>query len=243
MRKKPPEKPEDIFDELSEDLVGELGTDLLGACLYGSAAAGRYVKGASDLNLLILVADGAPKVTTRLIPFYKKWAPAGLSPPLVLSPDYIATSLDVFPIEFLVMAASHQCIYGQDPFEDLTIEPAHLRLQLERELKGKLTALRTRLLASGGDPKALTALAAEALPAFTAFFQAWLHLTQGKFPQEPEMVLARAREAGLEVESYAALQRVKRGDYKPDAKQLVGLWEEGIAELEDICHQVDALEI
>jgi hypothetical protein len=243
MRKKPPEKPEDIFAELSQDLTGELGADLLGICLFGSAAAGRYVKGTSDLNLLILVADGARKVTSRLMPFYKKWAPAGVSPPLVLSPEYIASSLDVFPIEFLVMAAGHLCIHGQDPFENLQVEPKHLRLQLERELKGKLTTLRTRLLASGGNLKALTALASEALPAFTAFFQAWLQLTKGRFPQEPEMVLAQAREAGLEVEAYAALQRVRRGDYKPEAKQMVDLWEEGIFELEDICRQVDALQL
>lgn len=243
MRKKPPERPEDIFEELSQDLVGELGTDLLGACLFGSAATGRYRQGESDLNLLILVADGASRVTSRLMPFFKKWAPAGLAPPLVLTPDYIASSLDVFPIEFLVMSQSHQCIFGQDPFQDLAVERRHLRLQLERELKGKLTALRTRLLASGGEPKKLAALAREALPAFTAFFQAWLYLTQGAFPLEPEQVLLRAREAGLPVDAYSKLAKVRRGDYKPQGAELVALWEQGISELNQICHQVDRLEV
>jgi hypothetical protein len=241
MAKKPPEKPEDIQQELSQDLANELGTDLLGVCLYGSAAAGRYVKGMSDLNLLILVADGTSHAISRLMPFYKKWAPAGLAPPLVLTPSYLASSLDVFPIEFLVMAASHQCIFGKDPLQGLSLERGLLRLQLERELRGKLTALRSRLLSSGGEPKALKALADRALPAFTAYFQTWLHLTRGAFPADPEQVLLRVREAGLEVDAFVKLLRLRRGEYRPRDQELVALWEMAVEELETICRQVDGL--
>lgn len=243
MTKRPPDRPEDIHQELSQDLAGELGTDLLGLCLYGSAAAGRYVKGRSDLNLLILVADHTSRVVSRLMPFYKKWAPAGLAPPLILTPSYLAGSLDAFPIEFLVMAASHQCIFGRDPLEGLNLERGLLRLQLEREIKGKLTALRSRLLSSGGEPKALKGLADQALPAFTAYFQTWLHLTSGGFPNDPEQVLLRVREAGLEVDAFVKLNRLRRGEYRPRDRELMGLWEEAVQELETICRQVDGLAV
>ena len=84
----------------------------------------------------------------------------------------------------------------------MALEPGHLRLQLERELKGKVTALRTRLLGSGGDARALTELSREALPAFVAFFQAYLELTTGGFPSDPGKVLDAAAQTGLKVEAF-----------------------------------------
>ena len=41
-------------------------------------------------------------------------------------------------------------LFGDDPLADLTIRHEHLRLQLERELKGKLLALRERYLSPAG---------------------------------------------------------------------------------------------
>lgn len=182
---KPPAQPEDIFEPLVEDLKKALGEDLLGVCLFGSAAAGRYQKGKSDLNLLLLLADNAEKPAGRLIFFYEKWRKANLASPLIVTPAYMRTSLDVFPIEFLTMAASHKCIYGEDALAGLKVKARHVRLQLERELKGKLMALRTRVMSSLGRRTAVMDLINEALPAFTALFQAFLHLTEGGFPTEP----------------------------------------------------------
>lgn len=243
MARKPPERPEDIQDEIIQDLMTALGTDLESVALFGSAAAGRYVKGRSDMNLLVMVAEGAPRVTSRLLPFFSKWSPAGVAPPLVMSRDYLDASRDVFPIEFLVMAASHKMLHGDDPLAGLELEPRHLRLQLERELKGKVTALRTRLLASGGDARALTDLSREALPAFVAFFQAYLHLTTGSFPSDPTEVLAAMAEAGLGVSAFTSLAQVRAGQLKTSPPELVALWEEGIAELDEISRRVDRLEV
>lgn len=243
MAKKPPQQPEEIFDDLLQDLITALGTDLVSVVLFGSAAAGRYVKGRSDMNLLVMVAEGAQRTTSRLLPFFSKWSPAGVAPPLVMTQEYLAASTDVFPIEFLVMAANHKTLHGSDPLESLDLAPAHLRLQLEREIKGKVTALRTRLLASGGDARALTTLSREALPAFVAFFQAYLHLTTGGFPSDPAKVLGAATQAGLKVEAFERLERVRSGELKTSPPELVALWEEGIAELDEISHQVDRLQV
>lgn len=243
MRMKPPERPEDISGALVQDLAQALGTDLLSVCLYGSAAGGRYVKGKSDLNLLVVTADGAGRVLSRLIPFCQKWAPAAVAPPLVVTPEYIRSSLDVFPIEFTVMAAQHQCLHGEDPLAGITVQPTDLRLQLERELKGKLTTLKTRLLASGSRPEALSALVREALPAFTALFQAWLKLTAGGFPAEPAAVLDALTAQGQEVQSFRTLAQVRAGALKPGPGELVSLLEGAASELSELCRRVDAMEV
>ncbi|MCB2227226.1 MAG: hypothetical protein KQH53_11165 [Desulfarculaceae bacterium] len=243
MARKPPERPEDISAELVQDLITALGTDLEAVCLFGSAAAGRYVKGRSDMNLLVMVSEGASRVTSRLLPFFSKWSPAGVAPPLVMSRDYLEASRDVFPIEFLVMEASHKVLHGEDPLAGLDLEHKHLRLQLERELKGKVTTLRTRLLASGGDARALTELSREALPAFVAFFQAYLYLTTNAFPGEPGEVLDAMGGAGLKVSAFSSLAQVRSGQLKPSPPELVALWEEGIDELDEISRRVDRLEV
>ena len=238
---KPPAQPEDIFEPLLEDLNRALGKDLLGVSMFGSAAAGRYQKGKSDINLLLLLDDGVQKPASRLIFFYEKWRKAGLAPPLLVTRSYLHNSLDVFPIEFLTMAASHKCIYGQDALAGLEVKAEHVRLQLERELRGKLMALRTRVMSGLGRKTAVMSLINESLPAFTALFQALLHLTEGGFSVEPKKVLERLAQSGFVVESFLEMRRLREGEVDPKSVDLVKLIEGGILELETICVKVDEL--
>lgn len=240
---KKPDRPEDIFEPLTADLKEALGVDVLGASLYGAAAAGAYQKGQSSLRLIILLADGASRPAVRLIPFYKKWQKAGLAVPVLVTPHYIETSRDAFPIEFMVMAAFHKPVFGVDSLEGIQVKPEDLRLQLERELKGKLTTLRTRLLACLGAKAGLMALADEALPAFTALFQAYLKLTAGQFPQAPADVMDAMAGQGCKVLSFAKLAQVHGGALKPGAPELLSMVEGAIAELSDLCDQVDKMEV
>ncbi len=239
---RPPQSPDGIIEPLLEDLKRVLGSDLLAACLFGSAARGDYERGRSDINLLLLVGDQSRHTVSRLVPFYRKWSAARLAPPLVMTPHYLETSRDVFPIEFLTMAASHRCIYGQDPLAAIELRPQDLRLQLERELKGKLTLLRSRLLASQGQGKALMALIHESAPAFTALFQALLHLSQGSFPPKPALVMEQVGRAGFKADAFERMQRVRAGQLELEDSQLAALLEEAISQLSEICDQVDAIE-
>jgi len=54
-----PDKPQDVFVPLTEDYKKVFGKDLISLILYGSAAGGSYVKGKSDINLLIIVTPEA----------------------------------------------------------------------------------------------------------------------------------------------------------------------------------------
>lgn len=78
--------------------------------------------------------------------------------PLVMTPEYILTSLDAFPLELLEILQRHLTIEGDDPFAELTFEDAHMRLQCERELKGILIGLRQGLLNAAGRRKILAAM-------------------------------------------------------------------------------------
>ena len=239
---KPPNQPGDIYPEVTEDLKQALGNDLVGLCVFGSAAGGRYVKGKSDINFLILVQDGAPPVTGRLISFMKKWQKAGLAVPLIMTPSYVASSQDVFPIEFMVMRAAHQPVWGQDPLQDVRVDHGYLRLQLERELKAKLTALRTGALAGLGGRPELLGLVNNALPAFTALFQAYLQLVDGGFPQVPEAVLQAMAQKGVKLEAFRAMSLVRSGQSKPAVNELIEIIEQAMVETTRLAELVDAMD-
>lgn len=243
MKPKPPEQPEAIYPKLLKQLQEILGEDLLGLTVFGSAAGERYIKGRSDINLMILKADGSGHRIGRLMEFYQHWAPAKVAVPVVVTPNYLASSLDVFPIEFSVMAAEHKRLFGQDPLADLLIKPADLRLQLERELKAKLMAMRSRLMMSGGKKEELKGLVLDALPAFTALFKAYLQLTQGSFPNHPASVLEAMDAAGVQLSSFHKMGRVKIGDLKLSAGEMTALIEKALAELSDLSKNVDQLAI
>lgn len=243
MKPKPPERPETIYPKLLKQLKEILGDDLLGLAVFGSAAGDRYIKGRSDINLMILKADGSGHRLGRLMDFYQHWAPAKVAVPVVVTPNYLASSLDVFPIEFLVMAAEHTGLFGQDPLAGLQIKPADIRLQLERELKAKLMAMRSRLIMSGGKKEELKGLMKEALPAFTALFKAYLQLTQGGFPLHPASVLEAMEEAGVQLDAFHKMGRVKIGDLKLSAMEMTELMEKALAELSDLSKNVDQLAI
>ena len=243
MKPKPPEQPEAIYPKMLRHLKEIMGDDLLGLAVFGSAAGDRYIKGRSDINLMILTADGSGHRLSRLMDFYQRWAPAMVAVPVVVTPNYLASSKDVFPIEFLVMAAEHKLIFGQDPLAGLQINPVHLRLQLERELKAKLMAMRSRLLVSGGKKEELKGLMTDALPAFTALFKAYLHLTKGGFPLHPASVLEAMNEAGVELGAFQKMGRVKIGDLKLSAVEMSELVENALAELSELSKNVDQLAI
>ena len=87
-----------------------------------------------------------------------KFGKAGITAPLIMTPDYIKTSLDTFPLELIEIGQHHLTIFGDDYFNDLNFEDKHVRLQCERELKTILIGLRQGLLAAAGREKFIGAL-------------------------------------------------------------------------------------
>lgn len=243
MGKKPPQDPKSIFPELVEDLRQALGDDLVSVTVFGSAAGPRYQKGQSDINLLVVVRDQAGNQPQRLIPFAKKWGPARVATPLVLTPTYLASSQDVFPLEFMVMAAEHLVLEGEDPLAGVEVQPRYLRLQLERELRGKLLNLRSRIISSQGRKDALLALVRQALPALKALFKAYLRLTTGGFPNQPEEIMQAMAQKGHQMQSLNQLYQVRLGRVKAGAEELLKLLQGTCEELQTLTREVDSLAV
>jgi predicted nucleotidyltransferase len=152
------------------------GDALRSVVLHGSVARGEAVAGVSDVNLLVLLERASPDDLAAASPLARRWAEAGESPPLLMTWDEWQRAADAFAIELADMKDAHEVLHGANPLDALVVEPAALRLQAERELRGKLVQLRQGLLLYAAAPESIGRLLLLALPAFAAYFRAALRL-------------------------------------------------------------------
>ena len=125
--------------------------------ITGSALTDDFDPKTSDINSVFILQDMDLKFLELLAPMGKKYGKKKIAAPLIMTPDYIMKSLDVFPIEILNIKLLHYTVMGEDLFQDLEINRSDLRYQCERELKVKLIGLRQGYIATAGDRKTLTA--------------------------------------------------------------------------------------
>jgi predicted nucleotidyltransferase len=122
-----------------------------GVVLYGGLARGRYVPHQSDVNLVVLLRDGAPATLGAIAaPLKAAWRAARVEP-FLLTFDEVARSADVFPTKFRDLREHHVVLSGQSPFADLEVSSQHLRLRVEQELRNLSLRLRRRAIAAWGD--------------------------------------------------------------------------------------------
>lgn len=148
-----------LSDKLNKKIatfVNELktvyGETLVSVTLYGSGASAEFVTNHSNLNFLIVLSNfnpvvlkGAGKIINRY-PWFEV---------LCLTENYINSSLDIFPIEFLDLQENYRVIYGKDVLKHIHIDIKNLRFQCEQELRIKLIALRQLYFKSYSNRKLL----------------------------------------------------------------------------------------
>ncbi len=176
----------------TEELTSALGARLRSVVLHGSVARGEAVKGVSDVNLLVLLDDVDATALRTAGPLARRWARAGNTAPLLLSWTEWLRSADAFAIEVADMKDVRTVLHGDDPVADLQVDQRELRLQAERELRGKLVQLRSGLLLTAERPEEVGRLLLAALPSFTTYARAVVRLHGEAVPGTTPSVLDRA---------------------------------------------------
>jgi len=142
-----------------------------------------------DLNALRALARHGPRLGRLRI-----------AAPLVMTPAYVESSRDTFPLELIEIQQKHQALWGDDPFARLTFEPEHVRLQCEREFKRLLIQLRQGLLKAADQEFLLAelqrALADDLIRTLRGVL--WLKGTREPTPRG-EVVAAAARMCGRDL--------------------------------------------
>ena len=104
----------------------------------------------------------------RCAPLVPAWRRSSLAVPLILEREEFLRTLDVFPLEYGDIVASHVLIAGSDIFRDARVNPDDVRRACELAAKSHLIHLREGFLEAGGDPQATSRLIAASAASFRA---------------------------------------------------------------------------
>ena len=134
------------FVALAETVFGE---QLESVIVYGSLLKETFTPGASDVNVLVVVAEGHEPRLRELGRRGKRLLRTHRITPLVLTRREFISSADVFPMEYLDIVETHKVLYGPDVTSELEIGQENLRHETEHQLRGSLVTLRQLAVAAG----------------------------------------------------------------------------------------------
>jgi hypothetical protein len=160
--------PERLAVDAGGELAAQCGEALRSLAVYGSAAGGVFDPERSDVNLALVLEPLGFTELQRVAQWWARWRRQRLAAPLMLSATDLQRSCDVFPLELLDLRARHRLLAGSDVFTTLTIPPDAVRLQCEREAKGKLLRLRALYLELTGSTRDLDDLVRDSRKTFLA---------------------------------------------------------------------------
>jgi hypothetical protein len=232
---------EKIANQAVDHLKQAFGQELESVILYGSAMTADYNPRKSDINLLVVLTPKGIAEIKKTHLFAGWWRKHRVRM-LFMTRDYIGQSLDCYPVEFLDMQGLHRVLEGEDALSGLQIPKSELRLQCEREIKGKLLHLRMGYVGTGGKPKAVRHLIGESLPVIASLFRALLFLAGRPVPDRREDVFNEAcGEFHLDLALFQNLQSIRDKGITYNKFELDNFMERYISEIERLCHHVDAM--
>ncbi|MFH1313854.1 MAG: hypothetical protein ABIJ00_11600 [Candidatus Eisenbacteria bacterium] len=223
-------------------VISALGPGVKSISAYGSATGPDFIRGKSNVNLVIVAADLSQSVLTRLLEVVKWGAKRKIVPPLLLTADYIATSLDVFAIEFAEIKADQVLLMGEDHFSSIDVVPAHLRLECESQLKSAVLRTRQAYLEVGLAKKGAESVLHTSLTSLIPVFRAMLRLKGVEVPRPKLDVVRSVGEVfGVDTEPFVAILKDKAGDEKIGGKEAHGVLGDYVTRVEELAARVDKL--
>jgi hypothetical protein len=208
----------------------------------GTATNDDFNEKVSDVNSIIVLKKMDLKFLELLAPLGKKYSKHKVAAPLIMTPDYIKTSLDVFPVEFLNFKLIHTTVIGEDIFESIEIDRMDLRHQCERELKGKLIWLRQGYLSSMGDRKMLTDGFTGSITGYIPLFRGIISLLGKEPPISQSKVMASLSEAtDINTDVFSKILKARHEKTKLSIEELNTIFENYYSATEKIGKIVDEI--
>jgi hypothetical protein len=233
---------EKTVDSFAKDMTEAFGNDLISVVLYGSAATADFNPRKSDFNfMVVLTPEGLGRIRSARKRM-RAWERKRILIPLFISEEWIRMSVDSFPVEFFNMKRAYRVVRGKDVFAGLDIPVRDLRLQCERELKGKLLHLRANVLLSRGKPRAIRTVIAKSIVSYTAILGALLFVKGRAVPDSREEILTAAcGEFHLDLALFKNLLAIREKGITYTKFEMEDFMDRYIAEIDRLCRDVDQL--
>jgi predicted nucleotidyltransferase len=232
------------FEAFIDDLRAAHGRNLASVILYGSAAAGDFVRHQSDYNILIALHKITPKDLRAAQAPMREWTRLGHRVPVYFTVSELETAADVFPIEFHQMERARKVLFGTDVLANVIISDENLRHQTEFELRSKLIQLRRTYIPVSNSVEGLTALMSNSLSSFAALFRAVLLLHRLEPPvTKHEVVALTAQHLQIDGVPFEKIFNIRENNFAKTLDEVSAnqLFSEYIEQIEKVIDAVDAL--
>lgn len=225
-----------------DKLAAVLGANLRAISVYGSATGPDFVPRKSDVNLVVVVERVGEQVLTSLLDTVKWGRKKRIAAPLILTTGYIASSLDVFPIEFLEIRESQALLMGEDFFGALEAKPLELRLECESQLKAAALRTRQAYLETGTAKRGAEAVLHASLTSLIPVMRALLRLKGEAVPRRKLDVLkAVGRVFGADSGCLESILKDKAGDEMIGGRKAHQVLASYVEDIEKLAGAIDGL--
>ncbi len=239
-----PKRPVEIFDEITEAYRKIFGADLVSIILFGSGAGEEYLPGKSDINFLITLTDQGIERLDGALEMVARWRKRNVAIPLFMTRSHLVGSQDAYPVELLNMKRRYVVVSGKDVLAELVFDRPHIRLQLERELRGKLLHLRSGYLATEGNAGKVRALITLSLTAFISLFCALLYLKNIEIPHgNRDIITAAGKAFGIDAATFLKCEEIRRKTDRFSQNEVKAVFQAYMKEVSRLCDQIDQMEI
>ncbi len=220
-----------VEESFIEILQNTFGDNLISAMLYGSYVRGTFIRGVSDINILIILEK---PLTEQIEKFGMKksfrFIRRNNITPLILTRSEFTNSADVFPMEYFDIKDHNRVLFGEDETKSLSLTMKNLRHQIEDRLRGEVASLRQSIIASSGRKRALKRYLRRA-GSLNAAFRGLLRLKKTAVASlSSGDVLQKVREVfNIDIDPISKLDKMRSGekiDPKPLARDLLVMLEE-----------------
>jgi len=233
--------PKQPIDEFVKRIREAGGANVESVILFGSAASGDFHPGLSNLNILCVLRDASFQALRALTPAAKWWDGQKQPPPLCLTRQELARSVDVFTIELLDMQQHHRVLYGENVLKELRIPMDLHRVQVEYELREKLILLRQHVLLASENEARLWDLLQRSAPSFSTLFRhALIAMGDASKSQRRDAVQALAQRVGYDPSAILQVLDVREKKADPKKIDIRDLAARYLAAVEKVAAAVDA---
>jgi predicted nucleotidyltransferase len=216
--------------------------NIVSVFIYGSAACDNYIPKVSDINSVFIFREIDFRTLENSLSVVSKGISRKIEAPLFLTEEYIKTSLDVFPIEFVDMKENHTLLYGADVLSALKINGEHIRLFCEQQIKGKLVRIRQAYLEVGSQKKGQESLLKESLNSLIPIFRNLIRL-KGQEPsiKKEEIIIKLCELFNLEKNVFLPVYKDTANDEKIAGKDVKVFLEKYIEQISILARMVDEI--
>jgi hypothetical protein len=213
--------------------------NLISVILYGDFTSESTVMEKTYLNFLIVLEEISVEFLVAYSRIRKRFR--NIPIPLIVTPELIKTSLDIFPIEFLTLQESYIVLYGEDLLGDIQVRIEDLRYEIEQQVKRRLIKLREEFINSLETKADLERLLTASLISFIPLFKNILYLLRVKLPLEGTLFREFCRELGLDERPFFDIWAIRNGKKRYRKNELIKLFGDFANEIESLAIRLEDL--